>query len=366
MKKYSFIFVLLLSVTSILNLNSIVISDSLETTQISTSSRYIYSLKAYKNTVAWHDTCNIFYWNGINILQVTNNDSECSSSLIGNISLYNGKIAWNDYYGVDSDYEIYFWDGNNISQISNNDLNDYSPSLYKETIAWSCSDGNDTEICYWDGASVKQITDNNYDDNFVSLYKGQIAWHSNKRELVENTDVLVDSQIFFWDGEKIIKITDSNERSEFNSYPSLFDGKIAWQRYTTTQLRGSNHYHSRLCFWDGNQINEIATYNSTQDLGPHLYKNNIIWIDHDGNDYEIYYWDGYNKFQITDNIIDDWAVCYHTDIIAWKREINNGLEREIVYANISNIFPNNSQESNAESSNDESGCFIKSLIHTNF
>jgi hypothetical protein len=89
----------------------------------------------------------------------------------GDTSLYNETIAFTGNY--DGNSEIYYWNGTNIIQVTDNDNIDGYPSNYEGTIAWACHDGEDFEICYWDGFNTAQITNNSVSDSAPSLYDGE-------------------------------------------------------------------------------------------------------------------------------------------------------------------------------------------------
>ncbi len=80
-----------------------------------------------------------------------------------------------------NDFEIFLWNGLEIIQITNNDFDDKNPSLYDGQIAWDGELGENwtsTEIFFWDGANVFQLTSNSISDSNPSLYNGDIAWRS--------------------------------------------------------------------------------------------------------------------------------------------------------------------------------------------
>ena len=74
------------------------------------------------------------------------------------------------------------------------------------------------------------------------------------------------------------------------------------------------------------------TDNDTQDLSPDINNSMIVWGGHDGNDYEIFFFNGAETVQLTDNDIDDVRpVINNSGMIAWHAA--NGDNSEIYLYN---------------------------------
>ncbi len=78
------------------------------------------------------------------------------------------------------DYEVWHYDiGTEVTtQITNNDVDEWSPVVSGEYIAWHVSDGNDDEIYFYDGGDIWQLTDNEIDDRGVDIFGLDIVWHA--------------------------------------------------------------------------------------------------------------------------------------------------------------------------------------------
>ena len=78
-----------------------------------------------------------------------------------------------------NDWEILYWDGNTITQITNNLVADIILLFQWERLHGSnypSNEMNNDEIFYWDGNTIIQVTENNTWDSSPSLYKNTIAW----------------------------------------------------------------------------------------------------------------------------------------------------------------------------------------------
>ncbi len=205
--------------------------------------------------------------------------------------------------------EILLWENGTIHRITYDESSDKRPSLYERSIAWQsrASEDDDWEIRYWDGYGVRTITDNDVDDTHPSLYDGTIAWRSDGHIVYVTAPCDVYQKL---PAAVVVGPGDS---------PSIFSTKIA--------------YHAS----DGNDteifLYEVDTGNTTQitdndynDRNACLHDGTIVWEGHDGNDWEIFYWDGNTIEQLTDNDVDDrepslWGTGLATRIAYVERQV---------------------------------------------
>jgi hypothetical protein len=128
----------------------------------------LYRPKIHNGSAVWEyhldGKSKIMHWDGSTVNDITSFDHIVKLYP----SIYNDTIAWSQ------DNEIFYWDGEQIIEITNNNIVDIKPSLYKTTIAWE--GGGD--IYYWDGSKITQITESTALDENPSLYNGRIAWQS--------------------------------------------------------------------------------------------------------------------------------------------------------------------------------------------
>jgi len=84
-------------------------------------------------------------------------------------------------------------------------------------------------------------------------------------------------------------------------------------------------------FWDGSTTTQI-TDNATYDGDPAISGSNVVWVAGGGSDSEIYLWDGSNTTQITDNAIEDREPAISGNNIVWMG--NNGVDYEIYFTTV--------------------------------
>jgi len=68
------------------------------------------------------------------------------------------------------------------------------------------------------------------------------------------------------------------------------------------------------------------TDNAIDDWHPKISGNNIVWYANDGNDDEIYWWDGSATTQFTNNATDDKFPAISGSNVAWMRDDGDDFE----------------------------------------
>lgn len=201
-------------------------------------------------------------------------------------STSNSQIAWT-YETPDSAVrQVVLWDGSHYIPITNSTHDNYNPSLYNGTIAYSRDDGNDHEIFYWDGTQEHQITDNDIDDVHPSLYNGQIAWVRGDPDFF--------GDIILWDGTDETKLNQGNLFA--SGIPHLHDGKVVFS------MGSFFSGDSEVYLWDNGNLQQI-TDDDVDNLNPVMHNGMIAWSvpagPADGPDGSPGYFD-INKIQIYD------------------------------------------------------------------
>jgi len=253
-------------------------------------------------------------------------------------------IAWEQF--DNSDWEIYYWDGVAIRQLTNNDTDDINAQIFRDAggtiyIAWQWRDSGgssaDWEICMWNSASglalpltaadnrnlvISYTTtpgDNTVDDILPSIDRASaapnigVAWQQ-----YDDTDTRYEinySTVVGLAAPPYNTVTPiiTNTNDVDGIFPSLNGGKIAYMRLEDNADPTPDDYD--IWYWDAAPTQ--ITYNDVDDMMPSLYWDpvqsvaNIAWeqyedvgnndpYDHDNivgtteltGDPEIYYWDG--------------------------------------------------------------------------
>ena len=142
--------------------------------------------------------------------------------------------------------------------------------------------------------TITQLTNNNYDDSAARIHNGQIVWEG----LVPREGSTVrDVEIFLYDGTQVRQFTD-NDYSD--RYPRIYNGQIVWQQ------------GSKILFYDGSKIIQIGTGSN-----PEIQDGQVTWFAWDGNDYEIFLYDGIKTTQLTDNYYNDQYPQIYNGQVTW-------------------------------------------------
>ncbi len=230
----------------------------------------------------------IFFHNGTTPQQISNSPGgDLHARISGN------NVVW---WQVNGD-QIKHFDGALTTTISNGASVD--PEIDGNTVVWRQFDGNDVEIFMHklDTSITTQISDNNFVDVDAKVSGNRAVWLGNP--VTTNSA----REIYVFDGNHEIQVTNANER-QFN--PSIFGDRAAWSRLGDILLYDFN---------TGSTVT-IPT-SSINNARPQLSDSLLAWSGFDGNDNEIYVFDGHSVFQLTDNDYDDIRVQVDGTRLAW-------------------------------------------------
>jgi hypothetical protein len=82
---------------------------------------------------------------------------------------------------------------------------------------------------------------------------------------------------------------------------------------------------SEIYLWEGGTTTNISN-NSTSDGSPAISGSNVVWQGHDGNDYEIYLWEGGTTTQITSSSRTDMDPAISGSNVVWGGHDGNDYE----------------------------------------
>ncbi len=305
--------------------------------------------------IVWEGGSRIFYWDG-----TTTTEISTAAFAHHQPDIWDGQVAWRGSDG--SDYEVWLWDGTNTTNISNNTWDDGSPDIRNGEVVWSCVG----TIEYWDGNSATYLTNSPFNNTSARVCDGEVIWHG--FDLFENDDF----EIFYWNGGAVRQITD-NGALEDDAAPQIDGGEMTWYGYEygspgeifywdgtwsgldpnvvqltdNTVWESSPHIHNgqiawvgenNIYFWDGTwsgsdpNITQV-TDDSSSCYDPQINNGHITWWGSDGNDNEIFYWDGTTAYQVTNNDWNDLYPRIWDGQITWESEVD-GADWEIMEAHM--------------------------------
>ncbi|RMF95303.1 MAG: PEP-CTERM sorting domain-containing protein [Candidatus Schekmanbacteria bacterium] len=218
----------------------------------------------------------IFFYDGMNIIQLTNNSYD---DLYPQINDQN-SILWQGSDGTD--FEIFLYKDSFTTQLTDNSFDDTSAVMNENgAAAWMGFDGNDNEIFYYDGLNVTQLTDNLLvDESPVINNQGSVVWFEGGDSITTFDDL----EVCLYDGLTINQITDDNDYDDFSPYIND-NGEIVW----TSQQRNFPYY-SDIYYSDGTMIQQISTIYNNNSFPAISNSGNVVWFSTDqyGNQYVNY------------------------------------------------------------------------------
>ncbi len=290
---------------------------------------------AWKGDVADIDW-EIFLYDGINITNISN-DSHGEYGLTMND---HGHVVWRG--DGDSTYSVWLYDGSTTSMISNPSQDSFSPDINNSGhVVWWGQVGANYQISLYDGISTNNISHSEYpfiDSKPRINDVGHVVWASGEHGDGNDWD------IYLYNGMTLKNISDGDDAWSYVYHDINNSSQVVWQSYgdpheediffydgmTTLRLthnasgdRGPMMNSSGHVVWYGQNTTypfayDIFFYGGT--LPPQNITNtcsydddfpsmndsdSIVWRGFDGNDYEIFLYDGATITQMTDNCYDD-------------------------------------------------------------
>lgn len=273
-----------------------------------------------------------------------------------------------------ANFEIFLYDGIATKQLTDNDFDDgggadwFRPQINNNAeIVWGGNDGNDYEIFHYDGLSVNQLTNNSFRDWFPNINdKGNIVWsgglNSNTDIFLYNSSTTTIANISNDDGATISPQINNDDIVVWKSdYTGIWTYDETSKTNISGGVKGANPQinNSGNVVWYGDEqivASEISFFdkntNTVGNLTTNLFNDNapqinssdsVVWQGFDGNDYEIFLFDGQINHQITNNTFNDHvpAISDNGDI-AWFGFDGNDWEIYRYHGGvISNISDNN-------------------------
>ena len=132
---------------------------------------------------------------------------------------------------------------------------------------------------------------------------------------------------------QIIDITtDGNPPTLNYDIPDISGSNIAWQSGGASQ---------EIFFYDGANISQL-TNNSLADFAPRVSGSNVVWVGDDGNDFEIFFYNGSNVIQLTNNTVKDVRPRISGSNVVWESGTGTNMEFMFFYGSTVSNISNNS------------------------
>lgn len=212
-------------------------------------------------------------------------------------------------------YELVVCDlaGRTLSQLTTNFFYVANPVFSGHRLAFQGWDGNDYEIYLhdFDTGETTVITENTFDDIDPKLDGDTLVWVGHP---------LVTTEIFYYDipSGNMRKLSSSSTTA--NTHPSLWNGKVVWQ------ARDDDGNDTEIFYFDGSRIIKL-TSNVWDDIDPVIRDNVIAWSSYvDLGDAEIMALDLSDNIpvQLSDDASDDKFPVTAKGFIVWQADSDDG------------------------------------------
>ncbi|MEL6439911.1 MAG: hypothetical protein AAFQ80_11735 [Cyanobacteria bacterium J06621_8] len=157
------------------------------------------------NPFKGNETGEVFFYNGIETIQLTDNDVEDKVIDISgnNVIWFSGNSGL--FPGFLPSSELFLYDGTDTIKLTNDETEGFGgAAISGNKVVWSESDGNDTEIFLYDGNTTTQITDNDVEDIAPDIDGNSIVWESNDGN---DTEIFLATLETTTDGENDVSST---------------------------------------------------------------------------------------------------------------------------------------------------------------
>jgi hypothetical protein len=199
-----------------------------------------------------------------------------------------------------------------LLELTDSPYMDYAPKINDAgQVVWQGGDGTDFEIFLFDGTLIKPLESDSYSDELPNLNnKGHVVWQG-----YDGTDY----EIFLYDGTNVVKLT-ANESNDL--YPNINDaGQIVWVHFDPL----TSMFSIILRQPDGTQLIIGTMYDFCHYWPTPLINavGQVAWVAHDGVDYEMYFYNGVNTIQLTNNTSSDCNPSLNNKgMLVWQDQVD--------------------------------------------
>ncbi|MEM6612914.1 MAG: cadherin domain-containing protein [Cyanobacteria bacterium P01_C01_bin.72] len=276
-----------------------------------TGENYIANPQISGEGILWNSYINkwqILYHDSNGTVQLTDQSYVYDEKLVGN------QIVWRSAPSFSPGgelFEVYTYEASNqvTQQLTDNDVGENSVDTSGQNVVWK---GTGNSIYIYDGVDTTTLTENGVNP-FIS--GNQVVWESYSGEKKD--------QINLYDGNSTIQI--ANDDSVW--LQGFFDGNVVWSQWdgndyelfrydgsTTLQIT-DNDFNDRLN--PNSTANSSAAVDSTAVDGS---GDNLVWSSYIGDNWEVFYYDGTETIQLTDNNVDDLNPKISGNKVVWNTD----------------------------------------------
>ncbi len=229
------------------------------------------------------------------------------------LQLENGKAAWTIRYG-EIGAIIYFYDGNTTNEISLGYTVFNGMCLNNGKLVWSIGAYHSpfSSVFLYDGKQGIKISndDNNTNPN---AFNDEITWTGGS------------NQVFYYKNNSFQQVTNFSNSCYF---PKICNGQITFllDNYAT--------YSNQVMLYKNGTTSQLSTIPTGRYANtPQICEGQVVWMQYNGIGNDIYFYNGVNVMQLTDNG-DNYNVHFKDGQIAWfQRQQTTNRVQVMAYCN---------------------------------
>lgn len=315
------------------------------TKQLTTSALWNITPEIDGSQITWlghsGDDYEVFYYNGSQVLQVTDDDNSVSG-----LQIDNGEIVWLQGDGT-APSGIYSYTGSGSPTLRNSSSCIDGPFISDGQIVWTSRPTMETDKEIYTSGSGRLTTDS-YNNDHVDIDGDYIVWEGDGHVWIHNGSYATwvpdstqaslnyvktdggdvvwsnDQNLYLYDGSATVEISDTVLYPEKIYNPLISNGQVVW---SVGEFAPGVLFD--LYFHNGAETSVIANNCSLWDFD--IDNGNVVWAGEDGNDTEIFLYDGSEIRQLTDNDYDDVSPKICDGQIVWYSMVDGGSQISFAY-----------------------------------
>jgi hypothetical protein len=230
-------------------------------------------------------------------IRLTDNETDDLAPAVSGASVPwhpGSRIVWHQSDG--DDFEVLLWNGSTVTPVTDNAVEDMFPAIAGLGVVWHEWGAGDSRVMLWTGGAPVALSDAGVDAWSPDTDGAGVVWSQGPSMLFPP------EAVYHWDGSETAQVFGSVGGKE----PAISGNSIVWETSAGIHM------------WTGSTTMVIP--GSAGGHAPAVSGNQVVWHASDGNDDEIYYWDGLATQQLTSNGSDDRNADISGNRVVWESD----------------------------------------------
>ncbi|MBW4519702.1 MAG: FG-GAP repeat protein [Scytolyngbya sp. HA4215-MV1] len=261
----------------------------------------------------------VYFYNGTQTIILSNSAFDDANPIISG-----SNVVWERQMNpstANSNKDLYLYNGTTTIALATNPLDDTNASISGSNVVWRsffdidpdpAVDNPSADIFFYNGATTRRLTNNDKDESSLRIVGANVFWIGMDNNFFD--------QIFLFNGATVRQLTTGN-----NAIPALgitvSGSNIVWQVETGAFTRDLYFYNAVT-----NTATKIgsAVAQGSGVVTVRVAGSNVAWSSFDGNDKELFLYNGATTRQVTHNTTNDVLFGFSGSRLIWKNSGGNG------------------------------------------